>query len=87
MVDVEQLQLCLNIPGHVWNTLEQNSNDEEEMRQECIHYYWNYSPDSLWSWHYLGGELHYQGEETALEAAKAFIQRAPGTCGCGMCMY
>ena len=84
---MEQLQWCLNIPDHVWVTLEQNSNDEEEIRQEYIHYYRNYSPYSLWSWHYLVGELHYRREETALEAAKAFIQRAPGTCGCGMCMY
>ena len=27
------------------------------------------------------------GQEDALIAAKAYIQRAPGTYGCGMCMY
>jgi hypothetical protein len=41
----------------------------------------------LWGWGYLGGELHRLGQEAALPAAKAYIQRAPGTCGCGMCMY
>jgi hypothetical protein len=39
----------------------------------------------LWGWGYLGGELHRLGQEAALPAAKAYIQRAPGTCGCGMC--
>ena len=26
-------------------------------------------------------------EETAERAAKDYVQRSPGTCGCGMCMY
>ena len=43
-------------------------------------------------WGYLGGELYYWGgEEAALTATRAFIQRISGTiymtCGCGMCMY
>ena len=38
-------------------------------------------------WGVLGGWLHYYGEEAALRAANEYIQRAPGTCGCGMCMY
>ena len=41
----------------------------------------------MWGWGYLGGELHYYEEEAALTAAKAYIQRAPGRCGCGMCVY
>ena len=41
----------------------------------------------MMGWGFLGGRLHYFEHEAALRAAKEYIQRAPGTCGCGMCMY
>ena len=78
---------CLYIPGSVEEKIREHSKDEEQQRHECIHYYLKSSPFALWGWGFLGGELHYNGEEAALTAAKAYIQRAPGTCGCGMCMY
>ena len=71
----------------MWKKIENHCDNEEQLREECIQYYLNFSCFSLWSWTYLSGELHYYGEETALTATKAYIQRAPGTCGCGMCMY
>ena len=78
---------CLDIPPSVQEKIIQHSKDEEQQRHECIHYYLKSSPFALWGWRYLGGKLHYREEKTALIAAKAYIQRAPGTCGCGMCMY
>ena len=78
---------CLNIPGSVQKKISEHSKDEEQQRHECIHYYLKSSPFALLGWGYLGGWLHYYGQEAALTAAKAYIQRAPGTCGCGMCMY
>ena len=78
---------CLNIPPSVQDKIRENSRDDKQQRDESILYYLKFSPYSMWGWGFLGGELHYWGEEDALTAAKAYIQRAPGTCGCGMCMY
>ena len=87
VVDMNKLRWCLNIPDSVWEKITEYCKDEDKQVDECVHYYRNLSPFSMWSWEYLGGELHIWREETALTAAKAYIQRAPGTCGCVMCMY
>ena len=85
---MDDLMDCLYIiPGSVREKIREHNKDEEQQRHECLHYYLKTSPYALWGWGYLGGELHYYGEEAALTAAKAYIQRAPGTCGCGMCAY
>ena len=78
---------CLNIPSSVRDRIPKHCNcdDKQQERDEYIHYYRKYSPYSLWGWEYLGGELHYLGQEAALTAAKAYIQKAPGTCECDMC--
>ena len=70
-----------DIPNSVRNKIREHCNhdDEQQQRDECIHYYRKYSPYPLWGWGYLGGELHYQEDEVALTAAKAYIQKAPGT--------
>ena len=60
--------------------------DEEQQREQHIHYYVTCSPHALIGWSHIAGNLHYEGEETAERAAKDYVQRAPGTCGCGMCM-
>ena len=87
VVDMDKLRICLNIPDSVWEKIRERCDDEKHERDELLHYWMNFSCFSLWRWTFLGGRLHYWGEETALTAAKAYIQRAPGTCGCGMCMY
>ena len=87
VVDVDRLEDCLNIPGSVGRNIKDHSEDEEQLRDELVYYWRNMSPYSMNRWDFIGGELHYWGEETALTAAKEYIQRAPGTCGCGMCMY
>ena len=88
VVDMVTLMDCLNnIPGSVRRKIRVHSKDEEQQRKECIHYYLKTSPFALWGWGYLGGELHFWEEEAALTAAKTYVQRAPGTCGCGMCIY
>ena len=84
---MDRLMGCLYIPGSVQEKIREHSKDEEQQRHECICYYLKSSPFALWGWGFLGGELLYYEEEAALTAAKAYIQRAPGTCGCGMCMY
>ena len=86
VVNVDKLWGCLNIPDCVWRNIKGHSEDEEQ-RDELVYYWRNISPYSMNRWGFIGGELHYWGEETTLTAAKAYIQRAPGTCGCGMCMY
>ena len=78
---------CLNIPANIRDKIREHSKDEEQQRHECIHYYLKSSPFALWGWGFLGGELHHWGKEDALTEAKAYIQRAPGTCGCDICMY
>ena len=87
VVDMDKLMDCLYIPASVRRKIREHSKDEEQQRREFIHYYLKTTPIALWGWGYLGGELHYYGHEAALTAAKAYIQRAPGMCGCGMCMY
>ena len=77
----------LHIPDSVREKIREHSKDEEQQRHESIHYYLKSSPFALWGWGFLGGQLHYFGQEDALTAAKAYIQRAPGTCGCGMCVH
>ena len=87
VVNVDRLEDCLNIPGSVGRNIKDHSEDEEQLRDELVYYWRNMSPYSMNRWDFIGGQLHYWGEETALTAAMAYIQRAPGTCGCGMCMY
>ena len=78
---------CLNIPNSVRDKIRVHSKDEEQQQDECVYYWRNVSPYSMIGWGFLGGDLHYEEQEAALRAAKEYIQRAPGTCGCGMCMY
>ena len=87
VVDVDQLENCLDIPYSVWENIKDHSEDEEQLQDDFLYYWRNMSPYSMNRWDFIGGQLHLFGEETALTAAKAYIQRAPGTCGCGMCMY
>ena len=87
VVDMDTLMDCLDIPPSVQWKIIQHSQDEEQQRHKCIHYYLKSSPFALRGWGYLGGLLHFEGQEAALTAAKAYIRRAPGTCGCDMCMY
>ena len=78
---------CLDIPLSMRGKIREHCKDEEQQREECIYYWMNVSPDSMIGWGMLGGWLHCYGEEAALRAANEYIQRAPGTYGCGMCMY
>ena len=87
VVEIDRLMNCLSIPDNVWRKIREHSEDEEQQREECIYYWVNVGPHSLIGWGVLGGQLHRFGEETALRAANKYIQRATGTCGCGMCMY
>ena len=87
MVGVDDLIWCLSISVNVRVKIREHSKDKEQQRHESIHYYLKSSPFALWGWGFLGGQLHYCGQEAALTAAKAYIQIVPGTCGCGMCMY
>ena len=82
------LWLCLNIPGGVSIGIDRDCGDDEEQRREqCIHYYITCSPDALMGWSHIAGNLHFEGKKTAERAAKDYVQRAPGTCWCGMCIY
>ena len=84
---MDNLMNCLYIPRSVRRKIGEYGKDEEQQQHECIHYYLKSSPFALWGWGYLGRALCSFGQKAALTAAKAYIQRAPGTCGCGMCAY
>ena len=79
---------CLDIVAHINSRIDNNCGDDEEQRREQhIHYYITCSPHALIGWSHIAGQLHFRGKETAERAAKDYVQRTPGTCGCGMCMY
>ena len=86
-VATHDLWTCLDIPEDVRLRIDSNCGDDEEQRRDQhIHYYITCSPYALLGWSHIAGELHYgKNLETAERAAQDYIQRAPGTCGCGMC--
>ena len=86
-VDTYDLWDRLKIPDNVSNRIDHDCDEEEQIREQHIHYYITCSPYALLGWSHIAGQLHYREEETAERAAKHYVQRAPGTCGCGMCMY
>ena len=87
-MDTHRLGECLDIPDSVSVRIyHDNVDDEEQRREQYIHCYIICSPYTLMGWSDIAGNLHYWGEETAERAAKDYVQRARGTCGCGMCMY
>ena len=86
-MDVDKLMVCLNIPDNVQEKINNYSEDVEQQRDECVYYWRNISPYSIIGWGFLGERLQCLGQEAALRAANEYIQRAPGTCGYGMCMY
>ena len=84
----DDLNRYLNISGYVSIRINRVCRgDEEQQREQHIHYYITCSPYALMGWSHIAGDLHYREEETAERAAKDYVQRAPGTYGCGMCMY
>ena len=87
-MDTGDLRGCLNIPDDVSIGIDHDyGNDEEQRREQHIHYYITCSPYALLGWSHIAGRLHYGQEEAAERAAKDYVQRAPGTSGCVMCMY
>ena len=80
------LMNCLSIPFNVEEHSGEYSKDEDQQRDECVYFWRNVCPYAMIGWGFLGGWLHYYGQKVALRAAKKYIQRAPGTCGCGMCI-
>ena len=79
-VKLVRLSRCLCIPSSVRYNI---SGDEQQRRDEFIHYWIHILPSSSWS--HLAGELHFWGEMAAVEAAKKYFQKEPGVCG--MCIY
>ena len=87
-MDAGDLWSRLNTPDDVSSRIDRDyDDDEEQIREEHIQYYISCSTYALLGWSHIAGRLHYWKEETAERAAKDYVQRAPGTCGCGMCMY
>ena len=87
-MDTGRLWGDLNIPLNLSSRIGDDcGDDEEQIREQHIHYYITCSPYALLGWSHIAGELHYMEEETAERAAKDYVQSSPGTCGCGMCMY
>ena len=86
-MDTDDLWDRLDIPESVSRRIdgdEFDDGDEEQQREQYVHYYITCSPHALMGWSHIAERLHGYGEETAKRAAKDYVQRAPGTCGCGM---
>ena len=67
------------IPLSLRRKIAEQSESEEERRNALVHYWLKTSPYASWQW--LSGWCHYDGEESAVSAAKRYVQRAPGEHG------
>ena len=70
-VDVERLEDVLWIPLPV-----RESWSDEERREKCIDYFLRVSPYTSWEW--IGGQLLWYEEDTALQAVKGHIKPNEG---------
>ena len=70
-VDVGTLEGVLRIPLSVGGR-----GSEEETREKYIDYFLRVSPYTSWGW--LGGQLLYEEEDTALQAVKGHIKPNEG---------
>lgn len=84
-VKVYQLEFYLYIPYDIKGKVREHCahDGEKQRRNQLVHYWISVSPYASWSW--LAGQLHLNKEESALAAAKIYVQRAPGMHGCGKC--
>ena len=67
---------CLYIPTSVINKICTHCMDEEQQRNQLVHYWINWSPYASWS--LLLGRLLWLEMENALKLAKKYFRRAPG---------
>ena len=78
-VEVEWLLgCCLRVPDSLQGELQQQCVNDKERRNELISWWLQYSPYALDSWKWLSCSLLYNGEESALAAAKRYIHQTPG---------
>ena len=70
------MERCLWIPLSLRSKIETESESEEERRSKLVQYWLKSSPYASWQW--LSGWSHYFGQESAVSAAKRYVQRAPG---------
>ena len=82
-VSVNQVVVCLCLPESVREMIFDHCKDENQQRDQFIHYWRNTSSEVSWTW--LASGLHYVEETTALIAAKRFFKRVLGVYVCGMC--
>ena len=75
-----QLYRCLNIPCSVDMKIRGCCDDKQHQRNQLVQYWWNVSPYASWS--FLAGQFHFLKEESALAAAKKYVQRVPGAHAC-----
>ena len=83
-VSVDGLGNCLFLPPSVMDQIKTDVDEEEQRRDQYIHYWMSCSPYATWPW--LAETLHEEGESSALRAANRFFQRAPGGCGMFTCI-
>ena len=77
-VSVDRLRSCLHVPDSVKRKIFNHFIDEDQRRDQIIHYWRNTYPFHEASWAWLAGRLHWCEETTALTAAKIFFKRVPG---------
>ena len=75
-VRVEQMESCFWIPGDLKRKIADQSESVEETRNRLVDWWLKTSPYVSWQW--LSGWSHCWELESAISAAKKYIQRAPG---------
>ena len=67
------------IPVGLRRKIADESENEEERRNRLVDWWLKTSPYASWQW--LSGWSYYYEQESAVSAAKRYIQRAPGEHG------
>ena len=83
-VEVGKLEDCLYVPLSVQRKLQQQYDNDEELRNELISWWLLFSPYAFDSWRWLSGRLFCRKLEIALAAAKRYVHQTVGM-SCGFC--
>ena len=76
---MKEMEDCLWIPPSLRGKIAEESEGEEERRNRLVD--WWLKSSEYASWQFLSGWSHLYELESAVSAAKKYIQRAPGECG------
>lgn len=70
------IELCLCTPDAVDEMIWQQSVNDEDRRDQLVHYWLTRSAYASWQW--LSGRINWKEQQNVLTAVKRYVQRAPG---------